>query len=122
MDTLEFLYLGGRIGGANRLLGTMLNIKPILTIADGSVAPLEPVRTRRKSFNRLVEIIPEAVDSKSKPIIAIAHANAPDDARNLLGMTSARLNPTETMLTELSPVVGMHVGPGTVVLGYYFED
>jgi len=122
VDTLEFLHRGGRIGGAKRLMGTMLNIKPILTISYGSVAPLEQVRTRKKSIRRLVEIITEAVDGKSTPILAVAHANAPDDAQNLLEMASALLNPTETLLTELSPVIGTHVGPGTVTLGYYFED
>lgn len=121
VDTLEFLHRGGRIGSAKRLMGTMLNIKPILTISYGSVAPLAQVRTRKKSIRRLVEIIIEAVDGKSTPILAVAHANAPDDAQNLLEMASALLHPIETMLTELSPVIGTHVGPGTVTLGYYFE-
>ena len=122
VDTLEYLHRGGRIGGAKRLMGTLLNIKPILTITDGSVVALEQVRTRKKSINRLIEIAAEGLDGKSQIVLAAAHANAPDDAQQLLEMASNRLNPIETMITELSPVIGTHVGPGTVALAYYYAD
>lgn len=122
VDTLEYLHRGGRIGGAKRLLGTMLNIKPILTVSDGSVTALEQVRTRKKSINRLIEIAAEETAGKPHLILAAAHANAPKDAQKLLEMAGARLTPTETMITELSPVIGTHVGPGTVALAYHYED
>lgn len=122
VDTLEFLHRGGRIGGAKRLVGTLLNIKPILTVSDGSVEALEQVRTRKKSINRLIEIAAEGLDGKSPIILAVAHANAPDDAQKLLALAIARLNPIETMITELSPVIGTHVGPGTIALAYYYEE
>ena len=122
VDTLEFLHRGGRIGGAKRWMGTMLNIKPILTIADGKVAPLEQVRTRKKSIRRLVDILAAEVAGKSKLILAVAHANTPEDAQSLLSIAEGRLQPHSSMITELSPVIGTHVGPGTVALAYYFED
>jgi DegV family protein with EDD domain len=122
VDTLEFLHRGGRIGGAKRLMGTMLNIKPILTIAEGKVEALEQVRTRKKSIKRLVDIAAAELVGISQPIVAVAHANSPDDAQRLLEMASARLNPVETMMTELSPVIGTHVGPGTIALAYYYEE
>lgn len=122
VDTLEYLHRGGRIGGAKRLLGTMLNIKPILTVSDGSVTALEQVRTRKKSINRLIEIAAEETAGKPHLVLAVAHANAPKDAQQLLEMAGARLAPTETMITELSPVIGTHVGPGTVALAYHYED
>ncbi len=122
VDTLEFLHRGGRIGGAKRLLGTVLKIKPILTINDGGVDSLEQARTRKKSLRQLVEIVAERVPEKTGLRLGVSHANSPEDAQELLDMASARLNPVETMLTELSPVIGTHVGPGTVALAYYYDD
>ena len=119
VDTLEFLHRGGRIGGAKRFMGTVLNIKPILTInAEGRVDALEQTRTRKKSINRLVEIVAERVSGKSNLRLAVSHANALEDAQTLLNMASELLGPVETFLTELSPVIGTHVGPGTVALAY----
>jgi len=120
VDTLEFLHRGGRIGGAKRMLGTILNIKPILTIRAGRVDALEQARTRKKSIRRLVEIVAERVAEKQNICLAVAHANAPEDAQKLLEAASEQMNPTETMITELSPVIGTHVGPGTVALAYYY--
>jgi DegV family protein with EDD domain len=122
VDTLEYLHRGGRIGGAKRMMGMMLNIKPILTINEGRVEALEQVRTRKKSVRRLVDIAGETLAGKSGPILAVSHAHAPHEAQNLLEMACARLSPIETMVTELSPVIGTHAGPGTVALGYYYEN
>jgi DegV family protein with EDD domain len=121
VNTLEFLHRGGRIGGAKRFMGTMLNIKPILTIADGQVAPLEQVRTRKKSIQRLVDLLAAEVAGKSDLILAVAHANVPEDAQSLLSLAESQLQPDEIMITELSPVIGTHVGPGTVALACYCE-
>jgi DegV family protein with EDD domain len=122
VDTLEYLHRGGRIGSAKRLMGTVLNIKPILTVTEGSVEALDQVRTRKKSIRRLIDIATERVAGKSQLILAAAHANAPDDAKKLLEMASEQLNPVETLITELSPVIGTHVGPGTVALAYYYDE
>lgn len=122
VDTLEFLHRGGRIGGAKRLLGTVLKIKPILTINEGLVDTYEQVRTRKKSLNRLVEIVGERVAGKPGLRLGVSHANALEDSQTLLEMASARLNPVETMIAELSPVIGTHVGPGTLALAYYYDD
>lgn len=122
VDTLEFLHRGGRIGGARRLLGTVLNIKPILTLTDGKVDALEQARTRKKSINRLVEIVAERVEGKRNLRLGVAHADTPGEAEMLLQEASARLEPVETMITQMSPVIGTHVGPGTLALTYHFED
>ena len=122
VDTLEYLHRGGRIGGARKFLGTVLNIKPILTLVDGKVAPLDQARTRRKSLNRLVEIVSERVKGKSNLRLGVSHANAAQDAQKLLDSAATRLNPTETMISELSPVIGTHTGPGTIALAYSYED
>lgn len=118
VDTLEFLHRGGRIGGATRFMGTMLNFKPILELRDGKVEGIERVRTRGKSLNRIVELAVEQIGSRTPVRLSTLHANAPEDARLVLKEASAKLNPIETVFSEVSPVVGVHAGPGVVGLVY----
>ena len=118
VDTLEFLHRGGRIGGASRYLGTALNIKPILEVREGRIEALEKVRTRKKSFTRLVELIGERIDGREPVRLATLHANSPQDAQELLTLGENMFNPVETVFSEVSPVIGSHVGPGTVGLAY----
>jgi DegV family protein with EDD domain len=114
VDTLEFLYRGGRIGGGARFLGTALNIKPILELRDGRIEAVERVRTRGKALNRVIELVEQHINSKHPVRLASLHANAYNDACYLLEKTSASLEPGESFSTEVSPVVGTHAGPGTV--------
>lgn len=118
VDTLEYLHRGGRIGGGARFLGTALNIKPILEVLDGKIEAVERVRTRKKSLNRLVELIEERVGGRQPVRLASLHANAAEEARILLDETSQRLDAVESVFTEVSPVVGTHAGPGTVGLAF----
>jgi DegV family protein with EDD domain len=118
VDTLEFLHRGGRIGGAQRLLGTALNLKPILTVNDGKIEAVERVRTKGKALDRVVNIIREQTKGKSPIRLASLHANAAEDAKAILASASLSLNASETINAELSPVLGTHTGPGTVGLAY----
>jgi DegV family protein with EDD domain len=118
VDTLEFLHRGGRIGGASRFLGTALNIKPILELVDGRVEPVERVRTRQKSLERLLELAAERIGSRRPVRLATLHAQAPDEARMLLDMGLKRFNAVEQVFSEVSPVVGNHTGPGTVGVAF----
>lgn len=118
VDTLEFLHRGGRIGGAQRLLGTALNLKPILTVKDGKVEAVERVRTKSKALVRLQELIAEQCQGKSPVHLASLNANAVEDAQAVLASASASLNAIESISAELSPVLGTHTGPGTVGLAY----
>lgn len=118
VETLEFLHRGGRIGGGARFLGTALNIKPILELREGRVEPVERVRTRKKSLNRLIELIEERVAGRQPVRLAALHANSAEDGKWLLEKASARLNAIETVFSTVSPVVGTHTGPGTVGLAY----
>lgn len=117
-DTLEFLHRGGRIGGAQRFVGTMLNMKPILAIQDGRVEPVERIRTKSKAHNRVLELIVERAKGKSPVRLATLHANAAEEAKALLARAEQELNPVESVFTEVSPTVGTHAGPGTVGLAY----
>jgi fatty acid kinase fatty acid binding subunit len=118
VDTLEFLHRGGRIGGAQRFLGTMLNMKPILAIQDGRVEGIERIRTKNKAQDRVLELTIEKVAGRTPVRLATLHANAADDARALLTRAEQALNPVESIFTEVSPTVGTHAGPGTVGLAF----
>jgi DegV family protein with EDD domain len=118
VDTLEFLHRGGRIGGAQRFLGTMLNMKPILAIQDGRVEGVERIRTKSKALDRVLEMVTEKTQGKSPIRIATLHANAADEAKTLLARAEKELNPIESVFTEVSPTVGTHAGPGTVGLAF----
>jgi DegV family protein with EDD domain len=118
VDTLEFLHRGGRIGGGARFIGTALNLKPILEVKDGAIEAVERVRTRKKSLNRLVELVEERVGGKQPIRLATLHANAAEEARELLKDASARLSADESVFSEVSPAVGAHTGPGTIGLAF----
>jgi len=116
VDTLEYLHRGGRIGGAKRLLGSMLNIKPILEIKAGKIEPLEQVRTQRKALDRMIELMLEKIGDERPVRIAGFHSQAPELMDELIARTHEQIEVKETFRTVLSPVIGTHVGPGTVAL------
>ena len=118
VDTLEYLHRGGRIGGGAKFLGTALNFKPILEIRDGGVESVERVRTRKKSLARVIRLVEERIAGRTPLHLATLHAKAEEDARWLLDVGCAHLNPDEKIYAEVSPVVGTHGGPGVVGLAY----
>ncbi len=118
--TLEFLHRGGRIGGASRFLGTALNIKPILHVEGGRVEPLERVRTRKRAKRRLVDIVAERVGDKPVHVVAL-HANTAAEAGEILQASKEKLTVIESFIAEVSPVIGTHVGPGTLAMAYMIE-
>jgi DegV family protein with EDD domain len=120
VDTLEFLHRGGRIGGAQRFIGSALNLKPILALKDGKVEGVERIRTKTKAHDRILELITEQVNGKSEIRVATLHANAAEDAKALLDRATQQLGPIESILAEVSPVVGSHTGPGTVGLAFSY--
>ncbi len=118
VDTLEFLHRGGRIGGAQRFLGTALNLKPILAIEDGRVEAVERVRTRGKALDRLVELVAEKCAGKSPVRMATLHADAEADAKIMLDKITPLVHPVESVFAAVSPAVGANTGPGTVGLAW----
>jgi DegV family protein with EDD domain len=116
--TLDYLHRGGRIGGAQRLLGSVLQMKPILELVDGGFEGLERVRTYKKAQNRLVELLQDRIAGRSPVRLAVLHANAPEVANRLCEQASEVVNPIETVLTDVSPAVGVHLGPGTVGMAF----
>jgi DegV family protein with EDD domain len=120
VDTLEFLHRGGRIGGAKRLVGTALKIKPVLHMLDGAVATLESVRTKRKAKARLLDLLEEEFAGKENIRLAGLHANAEEEGLALLEAMQQRCEAVESHMTIVCPVIGTHVGPGTVGMAYSY--
>ena len=117
--TLEFLRRGGRIGRASALLGSVLQVKPVLCIRDGLVTPLERVRTFERALNRVIEMT-RALDRGQGLCVIVGHADAEADAERV----ARELEPiAETLMIQpLGPVVGAHAGPGVVGVGCYPAD
>jgi DegV family protein with EDD domain len=117
-ETLEYLHRGGRIGGAAKFIGTALKSKPLLEIVDGAFEGRERIRTHTKALNRLVEATIERIDGRTPVYLGVMHANAPDFAADLLAKTEALIDVKGSVVTPVSPGVGVHLGPGTVGLAY----
>ncbi len=121
VDTLEYLHRGGRIGRAARLFGSALNLKPVLEIRDGVVSPLTRVRSKRKAVDRVVALVEEQVAGKEAVHMAVLHVAAPEEAVRLGKRLVRKFQPVEMIQSECGPVVGAHVGPGTVGVAFYVE-
>jgi DegV family protein with EDD domain len=117
--TLEFLRRGGRIGRASAMLGSVLQVKPVLCIRDGLVTPLERVRTFDRALNRVVELTRE-VDRGKGLCVIVGHADAEADAERVARELES--NCETLMIQPLGPVVGAHAGPGVVGVGVYPAD
>jgi DegV family protein with EDD domain len=122
VDTLEFLAKGGRIGRAKAMAGQLLNIKPILTIAEGEVVPVKRVRGNQKAMQEFVREFTEATVDNPGLRVGIAHADAPARAEALRKMVRGeRPHAQIEIVTTLGAVVGTHAGPGTVGFFWFFD-
>jgi DegV family protein with EDD domain len=118
VDTLEFLRRGGRIGGAQALLGSALNIKPILELRNGRIESIEKVRTKGKAIERMIDLVVHHIGDRKPVRLATLHANAETEAREALTKASLQIQPVETIFASVSPVIGTHAGPGTIGLAF----
>jgi DegV family protein with EDD domain len=118
VETLEFMRRGGRIDGAQALLGTMLNIKPVLEIREGRIEAVERVRTKQKAIQHMLDSVAGRIKGKASIRLAVTHANAETEALSLLESAWTQFDPVETFSCPLNPVIGAHVGPGTLALNY----
>ena len=118
-DTLRYLYLGGRIGKAQHLFGSLLNIRPLIGMEDGVIVPLGQARGRLGAYRKIVEMMEEDVGPSRRIKAAFVHAAAPEEAEKLRAMVEERLTCVEALMAELSPALGVHTGPGTAGVCYF---
>lgn len=115
LDTLEYAQRGGRLGKGAALVGSALNVKPLVSAVHSEIVPVENVRTQKRALERLVEIV-----LASGPIqeLAIIHANAPEHAETLRKMLAKTFPIENILMSETGPVLGTHTGPGAVGIAW----
>jgi DegV family protein with EDD domain len=121
VDTLEYLHRGGRIGGAKWLLGTALNIKPLLHFVDGTIEPLAQVRTKRKAVARMLDVVEERLGGRRMAEASVVDANSPEEGDAIAEQVKERFGVSTVHRTVLSPAIGTHGGPGTLAISFYAE-
>jgi len=121
MDTIRYVYRSGRIPKIAAKAGSMLNIKPVLTISSGAVRFKGAVRSRAHGIEKVLKIMRDKV-GQSPAHVAVMHAYAPDDAEKLKERVSSEFNCAELWITEFSPVMGYACGTGTLGVAFYPED
>lgn len=120
VDSLEHLHRGGRVSGASALIGSLLQVKPILHIEDGKLELLEKVRTRKKSLARIAELIKEQRIAGKHLTLSVVYTDNPGDAKEVAGQFQEHFPDAEISTLQIGPVIGTHVGPG--LLGLMFDQ
>jgi DegV family protein with EDD domain len=118
VDTLKYLHAGGRIGSAKRIFGTALDVKPLLQINDGKIDLVASVRSHSKAVERMIEMVKHDIDGRTPLRISVFHALADEEAASLTTRLQQELNPIENIPSFVSPVIGTHVGPGTISIAF----
>lgn len=121
VDTLEYLYKGGRIGGAKMLFGSLLQVKPLLSLKNGQVEPVESQRTSKKAITRMKELVIEECKGKGCSFFSVQHGAAPEAAQTLANDFKQLLNLDEVLIYELPPAFLTHSGPGVLGVSYFVD-
>ena len=117
-ETLEYLKKGGRIGGASALFGNLLQIKPILTVVDGETSVFKKVRTRKKAVDEIVKSVLDEINEKGLGDVIVHHINCEEEGRKLANDLESKLD-KKIEVQPIGPVIGLHVGPGSIGIAYY---
>ena len=117
-DTLDYLKKGGRIGGASALLGTLFQIKPILTVCDGKTTVFTKVRTKKKALDTLVNTLVNDIQGKELGGVIVHHINCQDEGLSLAKKIKEQLG-VDVKIDTIGPVIGLHVGPGSIGVAYF---
>lgn len=118
-DTLKYLYMGGRIGKAKHLVGSLMNIKPLISMEDGEIVPVGVARSRKQAYQMMVDRVAATVGERGKIKVAYMHAAAVEEAEKIKALVEKRFTIMESMIAELSPALGVHTGPGTAGLCFF---
>ncbi|CUO67820.1 MULTISPECIES: DegV family protein [Clostridium] len=119
-DTLDYLKKGGRIGGAAALFGSLLQIKPILTVTDGKTTVLTKVRTKKKAIDKIIYTVMEQnLKSPIKGLI-VHHINCESEGQELANKLQDKLGISNIKIQSIGPIIGLHVGPGSIGVAYHY--
>lgn len=121
VDTLEYLYKGGRIGGAKALVGSLLQVKPILLFRDGQVNQFESQRTKRKALERIIELVRLECPATPESDLSILEADAMESAVDLKSRLTTELKINNIRITDLPPAIIVHAGPGVLATSFFTE-
>lgn len=119
-DTLDYLKKGGRIGGAAALFGSLLQIKPILTVEDGKTTVFTKVRIKKKAIDKIVNTVLE--QNLKTPIkgIIVHHINCESEGQELADRLKSKLGLDNVKIQSIGPIIGLHVGPGSIGVAYHY--
>jgi DegV family protein with EDD domain len=122
VDTLDYLVKGGHVRRAAALASSMLRIKPIFTLNGGDARPVTNARTTLGAIKRMVKLMGQKIVTGQPLHVAVMHADALDEALVLRDQISSRFDCTELLITEFTPVMGVHIGPGLIGIAFYCGD
>jgi DegV family protein with EDD domain len=122
LDTLHYLVKGGRVPQAAALVNSLLKIKPVFTINHGDAHTVALPRTMKSAVNHMLKIMEQKV-VRGKPLhVAVMHAAAPNEAISLRNRIASKFDCTELFITEFTPVMGVHTGPGLLGIAFYNDE
>ena len=119
-DTLDYLKKGGRIGGAAALFGSLLQIRPILTIEDGKTTVLNKVRTKKKAVNAIIDTVVEQNSKTPLKGLIVHHINCENEGKELANRLKEKLGIDNIKIQSIGPLIGLHVGPGSIGVAYHY--
>ncbi|HKW79338.1 MAG TPA: DegV family protein [Candidatus Limnocylindria bacterium] len=122
IDTLDFIKRSGRVPAIRMLIGSLLQIKPIIRFAGGEPEMIDRIRTRSRGLQRVRELMLAELPAGSRAQVYVLHTNAPDDARELGQWARRTFHCIEYFEQDAGPVLATHVGPGVVGMGFFKED
>ena len=122
VDTLDYLFKNGRIGAAKALFGSILQVKPILTLTEGKIAPFESQRTQRKARARLRELVLEQCPPGPGSMLKIQHGSALEEAREMAEEFKQKLGLAEVPIFDLPPAILTHAGPGVISASFFVPE
>jgi DegV family protein with EDD domain len=123
VNTLEYLYKGGRIGAAKALFGSLLQMKPILTFRDGRTEPFESQRTHKRAVARIKEVVLSDCPRDPEAYLCLMHGDAEEEARGIAAELGSILGipVAEIPIYDLTPAILVHAGPGVIGISYYLQ-
>jgi DegV family protein with EDD domain len=120
LETLEYLQRGGRIGKAQAFVGTLLKFKPLLGVVDGEVVPVTRVRSRTKALEEMQDRLSQLEPTRGEQVrLGVTYALVPDEAAAICQTLATRFGTQSAFISALGPVLGVHVGPGTIGVAVY---